>query len=386
LCILVGYSEIALKSRYVRSKLERSLARDLEVMLAKGGWPGAKARRRFGRLVVEGAPPEAASQAAKTFGVSRAMPCRRVEADLASVVEALVEEAGRALPQGAGFAVRARVVGDHDYSGRDVAYRAGARILEEYEEQGVHVDLDNPQVTLRVEVRDQEAYVYSREYPGVLGLPYGTQGKAVSLFSGGIDSPVAAWLMMKRGVAVLPLFMDQRPLVGESYVERGVEAFHALAAYVPRENYKLYSAPMGGLMERLTEAREPKYICVMCKRSMYRIAQAFAKRHRAKAIVTGESLGQVASQTLNNMYVLSQAVELPLLRPLVGLDKVEIEDLSRRIGLYSKTARKVEGCKAVPSTPSTRARLGKVEELEEELGVLELCREAAKNIQVLAEG
>ncbi|HDJ21754.1 MAG TPA: tRNA sulfurtransferase [Candidatus Bathyarchaeota archaeon] len=248
------------------------------------------------------------------------------------------------------------------------------------------MDLDNPQVTLRVEVRDQEAYVYSREYPGVLGLPYGTQGKAVSLFSGGIDSPVAAWLMMKRGVAVLPLFMDQKPLVGESYVERVVEAFHALAAYVPRESYKLYSAPMGGLMERLTEAREPKYICVMCKRSMYRIAQAFAKRHRAKAIVTGESLGQVASQTLDNMYVLSQAVELPLLRPLVGLDKVEIEDLSRRIGLYSKTARKVEGCKAVPSTPSTRARLGKVEELEEELGVLELCREAAKNIQVLAEG
>jgi thiamine biosynthesis protein ThiI len=191
---------------------------------------------------------------------------------------------------------------------------------------------------------------------------------------------------MKRGVAVLPLFMDQRPIVGNSYVERAINGFNKIASYVPRKRYQLYSASIGELMERIMETSEPRFTCVMCKRSMYRIAERFAEKKRAKAIITGESLGQVASQTLSNMYVLSSAISFPILRPLVGLDKVEIEGIARNIGSYRIAASKTDGCTAVPKRPATRSRIEIIEELESELGLVALCDEAANNITILAEG
>jgi tRNA uracil 4-sulfurtransferase len=386
LTILVSYSEIALKSRYVRSQLEKSLAQDIVNLLRKNGYENPSTRRRYGRIYVDGVPNEAVDVVSKVFGVANAMPSTETEYDFESVVNGIVDEAKRSLSEGNSFAVRPKVVGEHEFNSRDIAYEAGSRVLDALKDQGIHVDLDNPDVTLHAEVRDKEAFVYNSIIRGVLGLPYGTQGKAISLFSGGIDSPVAAWLLMKRGVAVLPLFMDQRPLVGDSYVDRAVETFKQIASYVPRKSYSLYSAPIGDVMQRITETREPRFICVMCKRSMYRIAQQFAQKHRAKAIITGESLGQVASQTLSNMYVLSSAISLPILRPLVGLDKVEIEDMARKIGSYEITAVTTDGCKAVPTGPATRSKIEVIEELESELGLVELCSDAADNISVIAEG
>jgi thiamine biosynthesis protein ThiI len=186
---------------------------------------------------------------------------------------------------------------------------------------------------------------------------------------------------MKRGVEVLPLFMDQTPYVGESYLRRAEDAFKALQKYAPSESFSLYSAPMGPVMERITQSPEPKFTCILCKRAMYRIAEEFCKYKRAKAIITGESLGQVASQTLDNLYVLDSSVNTPVLRPLIGLDKVEIEDRARAIGTYAVTAHRVEGCKAVPSTPATKSRIDKMQRLEEHLSLHDLCAEAAKQIK-----
>ena len=384
--ILVSYSEIALKSRYVRNQLEKSLAQDIVNLLRKHGYENPSTRRKYGRIYVDGVPDEAINVVSKVFGVANAMPSSGVEYDFESVVEGIVEEAKRSLGEGNSFAVRPRVVGEHKFSSRDLAYEAGSRVLDSLKDRNIHVDLDTPDITLYAEVRDKDAYVYSSVQRGVLGLPYGTQGKAVSLFSGGIDSPVAAWLLMKRGVAILPLFMDQRPIVGDSYVDRAITGFNQIASYVPRKSYRLYSAPIGGVMERIMETSELKFTCVMCKRSMYRIAQRFALKHRAKAIITGESLGQVASQTLSNMYVLSSAITLPILRPLVGLDKVEIEDMARKIGSYKIAATKTDGCTAVPKGPATRSKIEVIEELEAELDLVALCDEAADNISVIAEG
>ena len=188
---------------------------------------------------------------------------------------------------------------------------------------------------------------------------------------------------MKRGVAVLPLFMDQRPFVSEGYVDRAIESFTQIASYVPRNSFKLYTAPMGKIMQRITESSEPRYICIMCKRSMYKIAEKFANKHRAKAIITGESLGQVASQTLSNMFVLSMAIELPILRPLVGLDKVEIEEIARDLGSYNITAKSTDGCTAVPKGPATRSKVDVIKELEAELELDSLCIEAADQISAI---
>jgi thiamine biosynthesis protein ThiI len=385
LTILVSYSEIALKSRRVRSRLERQLADQIGFTLRRAGYSGFTVQRRFGRIIIEDAPGEAANAVAKVFGVVSAMPSTRVEPDLGSVALGVADEAAKSVKPGEGFAVRARVVGSHGYGSTDVCVEGGSRVLEAMGGSGVHVNLDEPDATIYVEVRDNDAYIYSSIIHGVKGLPYSSQGRAVALFSGGIDSPVAAWLMMKRGVEVLPLFMDQTPYVGASYLDRARAAFRAIAAYAPVDGFSLYAAPMGPVMERILESPEPRFTCVLCKRSMYRIAELFAEREKTRAIVTGESLGQVASQTLENIYVLDHAVSMPVLRPIVGLDKVDIEAIARDIGTYEATAKSVEGCKAVPNKPSTASRLSKIEALEEELDLVSLCAETAERVYVMDE-
>jgi thiamine biosynthesis protein ThiI len=382
LTILASYSEIALKGRYVRSQLEKQLVGHIKHQLRRAGYPDSEVTRRFGRIYVEGVPGEAAGVVAKVFGVVHAMPSTETTTDFESVIEAIVEESRRALSNGIGFAVRPKVVGSHPYGSREVAVEAGSRVLEAHEFR-VYVNLDEPDVTLYAEVRDKAAYVYSSIVPGVMGLPYGSQGRAVSLFSGGIDSPVAAWMMMKRGLDVHPLFMDQTPHVGPSYIERVKQSFRAVTEYVPVDGFKLFSAPMGPVMTRILESPEPRYTCIMCKRSMYRIAEAYAEDNGLKAVVTGESLGQVASQTMANLFVLDDAVSIPVLRPLIGLDKVEIENIARTVGTYDITARKVEGCTAVPPNPAIRSRIEVISRLEEELGLPDLCREAAAGVEVL---
>ncbi|NIU82610.1 MAG: tRNA 4-thiouridine(8) synthase ThiI, partial [Candidatus Thorarchaeota archaeon] len=133
------------------------------------------------------------------------------------------------------------------------------------------------------------------------------------------------------------------PYVGADYVQRAKKAFTQLGKYVPDENFTLYSANISEIMEKLLECDEPRFRCVLCKRAMYRIAQQFARKQNAKGIVTGESMGQVASQTLDNLYVLDNAATIPVIRPLIALDKVEIEHISQRIGTYQITAKTVNG-------------------------------------------
>jgi thiamine biosynthesis protein ThiI len=381
--ILAAYNEIALKSRYVRATLERRLTAQIEYALKREGYREARARRQFGRIIIDGAPHEAAGIVANVFGVVHAIPSMETNISIDEVVKMAVEVADHSLKEGTSFAVRPKVVGEHPYGSMAVAVKAGAAILEAYKGRCVKVNLTSPDVTIGIEVRDKKSYVYSTMLDGVGGLPYGSQGRAVSLFSGGIDSPVATWLTMKRGVEVYPLFMDQTPYVGESYLKRAEEAFRGMMKYAPVEGFSLYSASMGPIMERILESPELRFTCILCKRSMYRIAEEFSKYKRAKAIVTGESLGQVASQTLDNLYVIDSAIRMPILRPLIGFDKVEIEDKARAIGTYLLTAHKVEGCKAVPSTPATTSRIEKIEALEAQLGLIDLCSETAKKIKRL---
>ncbi len=378
--LLVAYGEIALKSRSVRGRLERLLARQIEYSLRRKGHTNARVLRRFGRLYVEGSVEKAAEIVADVFGVVSVMSALKTGSGLPEILELTAEVASERIRDGQTFAIRPKVVGQHPFSSRDLAVEAGSAVLEALSGRGVRVDLSRPDVTIFIEVRDLDAFVYTQVVDGVGGLPYGSQGRLVSLFSGGIDSPVATWLVMKRGAEVLPLFMDQRPHVGGSYVERVEKACDAIAEYVPSEGFGLHFAPMGEIMGRITESPEPRLRCVLCKRSMYRIASAFAMVNDARGIVTGESLGQVASQTLDNIYVLDGATDIPVLRPNIGLDKVEIEDIARRVGTYEVTARKVEGCTVVPDKPTTRARMEQVLQLEEELGLVDLCSEAADRI------
>ena len=164
--ILVSYSEIALKSRPVRSRLEQQMANQIGFMLKRSGYYGFSVNRRFGRIIVEDIPGEAAEHVARVFGTVSAMPSTRVDSDLESVVAGIAEEARRAIRDGDGFAVRPRVVGEHSYGSREVAVEGGSRVLEALKDRGVHVNLDEPDTTIYVEVRDKDAYIYSKIVPG----------------------------------------------------------------------------------------------------------------------------------------------------------------------------------------------------------------------------
>jgi thiamine biosynthesis protein ThiI len=381
--ILVAYGELSLKGRYVRSRLERALVDQIAYVLHRDGFKGFNILRRFGRIYVESVPGDAAEVISRVFGVVRAMPSERGESSLNSMISLLVKVAEKSLKDGMSFAVRPRVVGDHPYSSSDLAVEGGSAILSKIGHRSIRVDLEEPDVTFNIEVRDKDGFIYTRGVRGVGGLPYGTQGRMVSLFSGGIDSPVATWLMMKRGAETLPLLMDQRPYVGDSYIERAERAFKSISEYAPVDDFSLYSAPMGRVMKRIMDSSIPRLRCILCKRSMYRIAELFSEIKQGKGIITGESLGQVASQTLDNMFVLDSAVKIPVIRPTIGLDKVEIEHIAQQIGSYSVTAKNVEGCTVLPENPATTSKIKEVEELEEELYLVDLLHETAEEIEIL---
>ena len=382
--VLVSLAEVVLKSRAVRRLLERRLVNHIRFFLSREGFTDFNVYRAQGRLRVEGVETQRVARVlSKVFGAASIMPALRTTTDLDEITELALGVARRSIREQEAFAVRAKVVGEHPYSSRDLAVRIGSEVLEALSEKGVHVDLDEPDRVIYVEAREDAAFIYTKVIPGPGGLPYGSQGRLVALFSGGIDSPVAAWMMMKRGGHVLPLFLDQRPYVGEDYYDRALEAARIIGGYVPRTHFSLYVADFGEVMERILECEKPKLRCVLCKRSMYRVASLLAHKLRARGVVTGESLGQVASQTLHNLAVLSEATTLPIYRPLIGLDKVEIERIARRIGTYDATARRVEGCSVVPRRPTTKAELRVIKELEEELGMKELEAKSARQLKKL---
>ena len=377
--VLIAYGEITLKSKPVRAMLERRLVSQASLVLRMAGVREFRIHRKPGRIVVKcGEALRAAEALSKLFGVVYTMPATEADADLNVITQTARDLAVEEIGPGETFAVRAKVVGEHPFRSKDIEQAVGAVVLEALRDRGVSVNLDSPDRTIHIEVREDSAYIYTHMLEGPGGLPYGSQGRLVCLFSGGLDSPVACWLIMKRGVFVIPLFLDQRPYVGEDYVERAMEAARRVRVYAPVKRFPMVIAPFGSFMELLERSPEERLRCVLCKRGMYRVASIVAERERCQGFITGESLGQVASQTTHNLMVIGEAASKPVFRPLIGMDKVESEHIAMRIGTYEVSAKRVHGCALVPRKPSTRARLSKVKRIEEQLGLVEAAEKCAK--------
>ena len=258
--------------------------------------------------------------------------------------------------------------GTHDYSSKDIGVVVGEAIEQA---TGAPVRLTTPDVELFIEVRAERAYIYTEIIEGVGGLPLGTQGKVIALLSGGIDSPVAAWLMMKRGCTIIPLFFDCVPFTGDGGRERALALVKALAVWAGRP-LDLGIVNHGANLEQF-KSLAPRKTCVLCKRMMYRIAALVAKEEHAQGIVTGESIGQVASQTTKNILAIDQAADVPVYRPLACLDKTESIKKARRIGTYHlSTAGHPAACEATHRHPTTNADLFDLKALEKELPLNEL--------------
>lgn len=362
----------------MRRALERRLVRDIRVMLAKGGYD-FPVRRGQGRIVIEGSGLQVAETVSRVFGVASSIPAVRVTNDFDTIIKTVMEVAASVVQPGQTFAIDCRRVGNQEYSSRDVEVAAGNEILNQLGGNGISVDLGDPDVTIHAEAREV-AYIYHQVLPGPRGFPFGSQGRLIALFSGGIDSPVAAWLMMKRGAAIELLYMDQRPFVGESYYARAVTVARKLSSYVPLKEYYLTVAPMGTIMRCIAECVSPRYTCVVCKRMMYRVARTIADRCGADGIVTGECLGQVASQTLSNLRTIEDAVTIPVYRPLIGLEKLDSIAIAKRIGTYALSSSAVNDCSVVPSKPATKSLSAQVSVAEEGLDVKSLIVEAISNL------
>ena len=242
------------------------------------------------------------------------------------------------------------------------------------ERSGARVDLTNPELTVTVEILPRDAFFGFNRIQGAGGLPVGASGRVVSLISGGIDSPVAAYRMMQRGCRLIFVHFHSAPYLDKTSQEK----VRTLVSTLTRHQYlsRLYLVPFGEIQRQIVTAVARPLRVVLYRRMMLRIAEALARTTKAKALVTGESLAQVASQTLDNMAVIQQASTLPILRPLVGMDKQEIVDQARRIGTFDISSIPDQDCCQlfVPKHPATKARTREVEEAEASFNVQEMVR------------
>ncbi|MDI9620222.1 MAG: tRNA uracil 4-sulfurtransferase ThiI [Candidatus Nezhaarchaeota archaeon] len=375
--------ETGVKSAVTRARYDRLLLKNMEAKVRSAGLSLEKVDRRFGRIYVKtDTPSEVARCLSRVFGISSTSPAASCRADLDSIAETAVKLTEKRGGQDVRFAVRCRRVGSHNFTSMDVCRYVGSRILDSMGPMGWRVDLEEPDCTIGVEVRDQDAFVYTEVIKGVGGFPLGSQGSLLCLLSSGIDSPVASWLVMKRGCTVTLLHLDLGDLGSEDAFDSVVGIARVLNEWSPAFEVRLLAISFGEIvLKEVVEKCPSKIRCVLCKRMMLRIAERVAIRRGLLGIVTGDSIGEQASQTLGNMAVIGEAAKgLPIYRPLIGFDKPETERIAREIGTYDISARSSVACKAAPSKPTVRARLEEVAKWEKSLDVYQLLEKALASL------
>lgn len=252
------------------------------------------------------------------------------------------------------------------------------RFVEELTE--ARVDLTNPDLTIFLDIQSRGILLYFDETPAHGGLPVGSSGKVAVMLSGGIDSPVAAWHMMKRGCPASFVHFHSYPLVDRSSIEKASELAQHLTRH--QRHSELFLVPLAEIQKRIIVETPPSYRVLLYRRFMLRITETLARQHGARAIVTGESCGQVSSQTLENIAVVDHVAGMPVLRPLIGLNKEEIVDMARNIGTFPISIQPDQDCCSlfVPRRPETRGRLATVEKLEQGLPVEEMIAESLSGL------
>ena len=369
--VLVRYGEITLKDSWTRQNWERILASNIASSLHSAGVE-LKVTRGEGRIFVHTTDVRASEIAARVFGVVSTSPAKTVASDLLEMSRAAVEIALQSMP--ASFAIRPRRTGV-TFSSEQIGRVAGEAVRLA---TGATVDLDRPELEIFIEARKDKTYIFTRVVKGLGGLPLGSQGKMLVLISGGIDSPVAAWMMMKRGCPVTLLHFDSRPYADA--INQSIRCAEVLAEWTSGRKIDFITIPIQRAIEKI-QAHYPRATCVLCRRLMYRIATEVMEREGALGIVTGYSMGQVASQTAENILAEQAAIGVPVFHPLIAMDKSEIMDLARKIGTYEVTL-ETKSCTAVPNKPMTRAKKDEILRAEEDLGLKNIARALVREMNV----
>lgn len=382
--ILIRYGEIYLKGLN-RPFFENMLIKNVKSALSE--FDDIKVKKGQGRLYVENVEDMrgAISRLSKVFGIISVSPALKLDKNMESI-----EDGVRTIMQDAiskhgkdklTFKVESRR-SDKSFpkNSMELNRDLGAFLLKEF--PVLKVDVHNPQVLVSVEVREW-TYIYHEIVDGVGGMPVGTNGKATLLLSGGIDSPVAGWMIAKRGVKLSAVYYHSVPYTSERAKQKVIDLARTLSEY--SGNIKLYVVPFTKIQQEIYINCPEGQLTILMRRFMMKIAEEIAKREKAKVLITGESVGQVASQTLESLVVTDDAVDMPVLRPLVGFDKVEIMDLAKEIDTYDISILPYEDCCTVfvPKHPVTRPKLNAVIRSEGLLDSDTLIEEALDNLEII---
>ncbi|KZE76456.1 thiamine biosynthesis protein ThiI [Paenibacillus elgii] len=381
--VVLRLGELTLKGRN-RHRFEQAVLQQLKRVLRP--WGAIKYEKEFGRITLHlnGTPYEAVREPLKTvFGIVSFSPVLTTELELERVQETalLAMRAMDTQPRTFKVSVR-RVNKSFPHDSQEMNRLVGGYVLRAMPD--LKVDVHRPEAELKVELRERQALVYSQVDRGAGGFPLGTNGKAVLMLSGGIDSPVAGYLAMRQGLAVEAVHFHSYPYTSERSQEKVKELVRKLAVYAGP--IKLHMVPFTSVQTKIHETYRENLLITVLRRAMMRIAEKLAEVNGAGAIVTGESLGQVASQTLASMNAIGRAVHLPLIRPLVCMEKLEIIRLAEAIDSYEVSILPYEDCCTLflPPSPSTNPNLKVVESIEEGMPWLqEEMDEAVRNTETL---
>ena len=329
----------------------------------------------------EGADMDAAFEAMQqVFGVislSRAAPCEKNKEAIAKLaIEYLRDE----MESAKSFKVESkRSDKAFPMTSIELSQYVGGELADAYPD--TIVDVHDPELTVHIEVRDLAAYVHAAPVPGAGGMPVGSNGVAVTLLSGGIDSPVSTYMIAKRGVRLIPVHFFSFPYTSQQAKDKVIELGRQLTAYCGRMTMEV--VPFTHIQEEIRDKCPEEYFTLIMRRFMMRIAQHIAEANGAKAIVTGENLGQVASQTMEAMASTQAVTHLPVLQPLIGMDKEEIITIARRIGTFDTSILPYEDCCTVftPRHARTRPKVSEVEAAESALDIDALVQEAIQGIE-----
>ena len=380
--VLVRWGEIFLKGDN-RGFFERALVG--RVQRAVAALPGAKVERTHGRLIVwpgDGGAGRAVRALERVFGVVSVSRARVVARDVAAISAVAVELARAEAPKHARptFKVESRRSDKRFPTGSmEVSRTVGAAVVAAL---ALPVDVHTPAFTIGVEIGYEQAFVFAEITPGPGGLPVGVTGRVELLLSGGIDSPVAGWLMLKRGCVLGATYFHSFPYTGEKTQDKVARLASLLAAW-QLEPLRLAVVPFTDAQKQLRDAAgDGRLAVVLYRRMMLRTAERIAKKAGAKALATGEALAQVASQTLENLGVIGAAATLPVLRPCLGHDKLETVALAQRIGTYETSIEPYDDCCSlfVPDHPETRARLEAVQAAESRLPIDAIADDLAARV------
>jgi thiamine biosynthesis protein ThiI len=377
--------EMGVKGKWTRRAYEKLLVRNIKRVLKHHGVSFDKLIHTRGRIYIKTEnAEETAFRLTRVFGISSVSPAVETSSKMKEILLVTVQLAAAVLEEGSSFAVRCHRVGKQLYTSMEVCRAVGEQVLKKLMDRNIRVDLTNPQHTISVEVREDHAYVFSETLHGVGGFPLGSQPKIVGLLSGGVDSSVACWLTMKRGCPLIPLYLDNAPFTDEDTTSRALEVAKKLFSWSIGFPTKIYVVPHGKNLQVLVNESPKKLTCILCKRIMYRIAERVAEIEKAEGIVTGEAIGEQASQTLHNLRVLNEAaVNHPIHRPLLGFDKEETEELARKIDTFKISIQKAKSCTAAPKRPATKAKLEAVKQAEQKLDTEKIVDESVKAAKIL---